>query len=100
MRMQKMPNIFKKDESLSGDDVREGLTAIVSCKISDPQFEGQTKTKLGNTEVRRIVSQIMSDKFDAYLKENPNSARNIIEKAVLALRARAAAKKARDATRT
>ena len=95
----KNANIFKKDESLSGDDVREGLTAIVSCKISDPQFEGQTKTKLGNTEVRRIVSQIMSDKFDAYLKENPNSARNIIEKAVLALRARAAAKKARDATR-
>ncbi len=91
--------IFKKDESLSGDDVREGLTAIVSCKVSEPQFEGQTKTKLGNTEVRRIVSQVMSDQFDAYLKENPGSARTIVEKAVLALRARIAAKKAREATR-
>ena len=91
--------IFKKDESLSGDDVREGLTAIVSCKISDPQFEGQTKTKLGNTEVRRIVSQAMSDKFEAYLLENPANAKMIIEKSLLALRARLAAKKAREATR-
>ena len=89
----------KKDESLSGDDVREGLTAIVSCKISDPQFEGQTKTKLGNTEVRRIVSQAMSDKFEAYLLENPANAKMIIEKSLLALRARLAAKKAREATR-
>lgn len=91
--------LFKKDESLSGDDVREGLTAIVSCKITDPQFEGQTKTKLGNTEVRRIVSQVMSDKFEAYLMENPGSAKAVIEKALLALRARIAAKKAREATR-
>ena len=95
----KNTNIFKKDESLSGDDVREGLTAIVSCKISDPQFEGQTKTKLGNTEVRRIVSQAMSDKFEAYLLENPANAKMIIEKSLLALRARLAAKKAREATR-
>ena len=95
----KNSNIFKKDESLSGDDVREGLTAIVSCKISDPQFEGQTKTKLGNTEVRRIVSQAMSDKFEAYLLENPNNAKTIVEKSLLALRARLAAKKAREATR-
>lgn len=95
----KNSNIFKKDESLSGDDVREGLTAIVSCKISDPQFEGQTKTKLGNTEVRRIVSQAMSDKFEAYLLENPATAKMIIEKSLLALRARLAAKKAREATR-
>lgn len=95
----KNSNIFKKDESLSGDDVREGLTAIVSCKISDPQFEGQTKTKLGNTEVRRIVSQAMSDKFEAYLLENPANAKMIIEKSLLALRARLAAKKAREATR-
>ena len=64
-------NLLKKEEGLSGDDVREGLTAIVSCQISEPQFEGQTKTKLGNTEVRRITSQIMTDQFDAYLKENP-----------------------------
>ena len=91
--------IFKKDESLTGDDVREGLTAIVSCKISEPQFEGQTKTKLGNTEVRRIVSQAMSDKLESYLMENPASARIIVEKAVIALRARIAAKKAREATR-
>ena len=95
----KNSNIFKKDESLSGDDVREGLTAIVSCKISDPQFEGQTKTKLGNTEVRRIVSQALSDKFEAYLLENPANAKMIIEKSLLALRARLAAKKAREATR-
>ncbi len=91
--------IFKKDESLTGDDVREGLTAIVSCKIGEPQFEGQTKTKLGNTEVRRIVSQVMSDKLESYLMENPTSARIIVEKAILALRARIAAKKAREATR-
>ena len=89
----------KKDDSLSGDDVREGLTAIVSCKVSEPEFEGQTKTKLGNTEVRRYVSQVMGDQFDAYLKENPNVAKTIIEKALLALRARIAAKKAREATR-
>lgn len=95
----KSANIFKKDESLSGDDVREGLTAIVSCKISDPQFEGQTKTKLGNTEVRRIVSQAMTDKFEAYLLENPANAKLIVEKSILALRARIAAKKAREATR-
>ncbi len=95
----KSASIFKKDESLSGDDVREGLTAIVTCKISDPQFEGQTKTKLGNTEVRRIVSQAMSEKLDAYLKENPTNAKLIVEKSILALRARIAAKKAREATR-
>ena len=95
----KSANIFKKDESLSGDDVREGLTAIVTCKLGDPQFEGQTKTKLGNTEVRRIVSQAMSDKLDAYLKENPATAKLIVEKSLLALRARIAAKKAREATR-
>ena len=83
-------NLLKKEE---------GLTAIVSCQISEPQFEGQTKTKLGNTEVRRITSQIMTDQFDAYLKENPAVARTILEKTLLALRARIAAKKAREATR-
>ena len=95
----KQSGIFKKDESLTGDDVREGLTAIVTCKLNDPQFEGQTKTKLGNTEVRRIVSQAMGDKLDAYLKENPSNARTIVEKSLLAFRARIAAKKAREATR-
>ena len=95
----KQSGIFKKDESLTGDDVREGLTAIVTCKLTDPQFEGQTKTKLGNTEVRRVVSQAMLDKLDAYLKENPSVAKNIVEKSLLAFRARIAAKKAREATR-
>lgn len=95
----KANNLFKKDESFSGDDVREGLTAIISVRHPDPQFEGQTKAKLGNTEVRRIVSQIFSEGLDTYLKENPASAKNIIEKAVLASRARIAAKKAREATR-
>ncbi|MDD4211955.1 MAG: DNA topoisomerase (ATP-hydrolyzing) subunit B [Bacilli bacterium] len=91
--------LFKKDESFSGDDVREGLTAIVVCRHPDPQFEGQTKAKLGNTEVRKITSQILSEGLETYLKENPSAAKNIIEKAVLASRARLAAKKAREATR-
>jgi len=92
-------NLFRKDEAFSGDDVREGLTAIISCRHPDPQFEGQTKTKLGNTEVRRITSQILLDGMDVFLKENPAVAKNIIEKAVIASRARIAAKKAREATR-
>ncbi len=95
----KNTNLLKKDEILNGDDVREGLTAIISCKVSEPQFEGQTKTRLGNSEIRRIVSQTMIDKFDAYLQENPLSAKSIVEKAVLALRGRIAAKKAREATK-
>ncbi len=95
----KTSNIFRKDEGLSGDDVREGLTCIISCRHPDPQFEGQTKAKLGNTEVRRITSKILSDGLDEYLKENPSTARTIIEKALLASRARLAAKKAREATR-
>ena len=92
-------NIFRKDESLTGDDVREGLTAIICCRHPDPQFEGQTKAKLGNTEVRRITSQVLSDGLDAFLKENPQNARDIVEKSLLASRARLAAKKAREATR-
>ncbi len=92
-------NIFRKDESLTGDDVREGLTAIICCRHPDPQFEGQTKMKLGNTEVRKITSQVLSDGLDAFLKENPQNARDIVEKSLLASRARLAAKKAREATR-
>ena len=92
-------NIFKKDESLSGDDVREGLTAIISCRHPDPQFEGQTKAKLGNTEVRKITSQILNDGLEVFLAENPQAAKTIVEKAVLAGRARLAAKRAREATR-
>jgi len=92
-------NIFKKDEALVGEDTREGLTCIISVKHPDPQFEGQTKSKLGSTEVRRIVAQILSDGMDRYLLENPADARIVIEKALMASRARLAAKKAREATR-
>ncbi len=95
----KNQNIFKKDESLLGEDTREGLTAIISVKHPDPQFEGQTKGKLGSTEVRRIVAQILSEGLERYLMEHPADARIIIEKALLASRARLAAKKAREATR-
>lgn len=92
-------NIFKKDESFVGDDTREGLTCIINVKHPDPQFEGQTKSKLGSTEVRKIVAQILSEGLGRYLQENPNDARIIIEKALMASRARLAAKKAREATR-
>jgi DNA gyrase subunit B len=92
-------NIFKKDEALVGDDTREGLTCIISVKHPDPQFEGQTKSKLGSTEVRRIVAQVLSEGLERYLLENPSDARTIIEKALMASRARIAAKKAREATR-
>ncbi len=95
----KTANIFKKDESLTGEDTREGLTAIISCKHPDPQFEGQTKTKLGNSEVRKISSQITQSGLERFLQENPDVAKIIIEKALLASRARLAAKKAREATR-
>ena len=87
------------DEALTGDDVREGLTMIVSVKVPEPQFEGQTKTKLGNSEVRKIASNIFSEGFDRFLLENPDSAKVIIEKAMTAARARVAAKKARELTR-
>ena len=86
-------------ESIGGDDIREGLVAIISVKIPQPQFEGQTKTKLGNTEVKGIVEQIVNDRFSAYLEENPAVARRIISKAVDAARAREAARKARDLVR-
>ena len=92
-------NLFKKDENFVGDDTREGLTCIISVKHPDPQFEGQTKSKLGSTEVRKIVAQILSAGLDRYLAENPNDAKIIIEKALMASRARLAAKKAREATR-
>ena len=93
-------NILKdKDESLTGDDVKEGLTMIVSCKHPNPQFEGQTKGRLGNSEVRKLADNVFSDGFENFLLENPDSARAIIEKAMLACRARNAAKKAREITR-
>ena len=96
----KNAKLFKeKDESLSGEDVREGLTMIISCKHPDPQFEGQTKTKLGNSEVKKIASDVFGSGFERYLMENPNVARIIIEKAMSASRARIAAKKARELIR-
>ena len=88
-----------KDANISGDDIREGLTAVISVKIPRPQFEGQTKTKLGNTEVKGIVEAIVNDKLGAFLEENPNVAKRIIGKAVDAARAREAARKARDLVR-
>jgi len=92
-------NAKKGEPSLSGDDVREGLVAVLSVKVLEPQFEGQTKTKLGNSEVRGIVESLVNDKLGTWLDENPSSARRIIEKAVQAARAREAARKARDLTR-
>jgi DNA gyrase subunit B len=94
-------NNLAKDlkESISGDDIREGLTAIISVKIPRPQFEGQTKTKLGNTEVKGIVEAVVNDKLGAYLEENPNISRRIVAKSVDAARAREAARKARDLVR-
>ena len=94
-------NNLAKDlkESVSGDDIREGLTAVVSIKIPHPQFEGQTKTKLGNTEVKGIIETILNDKLGAYLEENPGVARKIVGKAIDAARAREAARKARDLVR-
>ena len=96
----KSQNLLKKDdELLQGEDVREGLTAIVSVKHPDPQYEGQTKTKLGNSEVRRIVSSVFSEQFERFLMENPPTAKAIVEKAMVASKARMAAKKAREMTR-
>lgn len=91
--------IKKDDEALTGDDCREGLTAIISVKHPDPQYEGQTKTKLGNSEVRRITNKVVSDALEKFLLENPNTAQIIINKAILASHARLAAKKARETTR-
>lgn len=92
--------IIREDkDKLSGEDTREGLTAVVSIKHGDPQFEGQTKTKLGNSEVRQVVDKLFSELFERFLYENPNVARIIVEKGIMASRARIAAKKAREVTR-
>ena len=90
----------ENDAPLTGDDVREGLTMIISCKHPDPQFEGQTKTKLGNSEVRKIADDVFSEGFERFLLENPDEAKLIMEKAMTAARARVAAKKARELTRS
>ena len=91
--------IKENDANLTGEDVREGLTAIVSVKHPDPQFEGQTKTKLGNSEVSQITNQLFAEGFERFLLENPSVARQIVEKGTMAARARVAAKKAREFTR-
>jgi DNA gyrase subunit B len=91
--------ILKDSEKLTGDDVREGITAIISVKLTDPQFEGQTKTKLGNSEMRKIVADAMQEKFGAYLEENPSIGKEIVLKCITAKRARDAARNARDLTR-
>ncbi|MDI3342095.1 MAG: toprim domain-containing protein, partial [Sphaerobacter sp.] len=91
--------ILKEDESLSGDDVREGLTAILSVKLREPQFEGQTKTKLGNSEMAGLVNSVVGEQLSVFLEENPQVGRKIVEKAILASRAREAARKARELTR-
>lgn len=92
-------NLLKDDISISGDDVREGLTAVVSVKISNPQFEGQTKTKLGNSEVEGLTASAVFDALSSYFEENPSIANKIIDKVILACRAREAARKARELTR-
>ncbi|WP_308798059.1 DNA topoisomerase (ATP-hydrolyzing) subunit B [Agromyces silvae] len=91
--------IKEKDENLSGDDVREGLTAVISVKLSEPQFEGQTKTKLGNTEAKSFVQRVTGDQLGDWFDRNPTQAREIIRKAIQAATARLAARKAREATR-
>ena len=96
-RRQKL--MKENEEKLSGEDVREGLTAVISIKHPDPQFEGQTKTKLGNSEARTITDRLFSTHFDKFLMENPQVARKIVEKGILASKARLAAKRAREVTR-
>ncbi|MCE3398441.1 DNA topoisomerase IV subunit B, partial [Staphylococcus aureus] len=92
--------IIKEDkDKLSGEDTREGLTAIISIKHGDPQFEGQTKTKLGNSEVRQVVDKLFAEYFERFLFEHPAVGRIIVEKGIMASRARVAAKKAREVTR-
>ena len=89
----------EKDDNLLGDDVKEGITMIISCKHPNPQFEGQTKTKLGNIEVRQVANKIFSEGFERFLMENPNQAKVIVQKAITASHARVAAKRARETTR-
>ena len=96
---RKQNQLKDKDENLTGDDVREGLTAVISVKLGEPQFEGQTKTKLGNSEVKGFVQRAMTDGFGGWLDSHPNEGREIVRKAIQAATARLAARKAREATR-
>lgn len=96
---RKYKYLKENEQNLIGEDVREGMSCVISIKLSDPQFEGQTKTKLGNPEIRGIVDNIVTEKFEAFLEENPGNAKIIMDKAMTAARAREAAKKARELTR-
>ncbi len=99
-RYAREKNLLKdKDENLTGDDIREGLTAVISVKLGEPQFEGQTKTKLGNTEAKTFVQRVVNEQFGDWLDSHPNEARDIIRKSIQASAARMAARKAREATR-
>ena len=95
----KLQKKMDKDEKFSGEDVREGLTAVLSVKVPDPQFEGQTKTKLGNTEVRGIVDSLVNEQLTLFFEQNPNVIESVLEKSILAAKARVAARKAKEATR-
>ena len=95
----KKNKLIKDGEKLAGEDIREGLTAIISVKIEDPQFEGQTKQKLGNSEARGAVMSVLSTQLEIFLEQNPNVAKITVEKSLLSQRAREAARKARDLTR-
>ena len=97
--IRKMNLLKESDPNLTGEDVREGLTAVISVKLANPQFEGQTKTKLGNSEMRGLVDSVVGEGLSRFLEENPNIARDIAEKAITASRAREAARKARELTR-
>ncbi|MFL5936794.1 MAG: DNA gyrase subunit B, partial [Gaiellaceae bacterium] len=98
-RYAREKGVLKKDESLEGEDVREGLAAVISVKLQDPQFEGQTKTKLGNPWVRGLVEQTVNQQLAQFLEENPSDGRQIVNKTIAAMRARLAARKAREVTR-
>src|SRR5660397_254889 len=95
----KSKGLLKGDEKLSGEDAREGLTAIINVKLTNPQFEGQTKTKLGNSDIKGIVETLVSEGLSEFLEENPAAAKNILMKALEAAEAREAARKARELTR-
>ena len=90
----------EKEDRLTGDDIREGLTAIISIKISEPQFEGQTKTKLGNTEAKSFTQKTLNDAVGAWFEKNPSEGKEIVRKAIDAATARIAARKARDLSRS
>lgn len=91
--------IKENEKNLTGEDIREGITAVISVKLREPQFEGQTKTKLGNSEIRGMVESVVSEKLTVFLEENPSDAKSILEKALMAARAREAARKAKELTR-